>query len=125
MASVAGYTVLDQPPVIDFHAMLNPVLIGSLVPVVLFAWSRARQARDPLAAWALVWMGASYLPLIALAVVSDRVMYIYYALPVVPGLAIATTVLLTRANLPRLVAWGYLAAMAVVFVASFPFRQVP
>jgi dolichyl-phosphate-mannose-protein mannosyltransferase len=125
VASVAGYTVLDLPPTIDFHAMLNPVLIGSLVPVVLFAWTRAREARDPLAAWALVWMAASYLPLVALAVVSNRVMYIYYALPVVPGLAIATTVLLRRASLPRIVAWGYLAAMAAAFVASFPFRQVP
>ena len=124
VATVAGYTVLDMAPTIVFHALVNPILIGTLVPVVLFAWTRARR-QDPLAGWSLVWMGANYLPLIALALVSNRVMFIYYTLPVIPGLAIATAVLLTRARLPILVAWGYVAAMAVAFVAFFPFRQVP
>ena len=40
-------------------------------------------------------------------------------------LAIGTALLLSRAGLPRLVTWGYLAASLLAFVAWFPFRQLP
>ncbi len=123
-AVVAGY-VVDVDPRLDFHALINPVLIGSLAPVTLFAWARAWRERDRLAGWTLLWMAASYVPLIVLALVSDRVMFLYYALPVIPGLAIATAVLLRRARLPDIVTWGYMAAMLAAFVAYFPFRQLP
>ena len=112
--------------VIDFHVMLNPVLIGSLVPVVLFAGAGrdsmlsagglgtrldGRQLSPVDRARGRLRSGCTFITPSR----SSR------------GLPLAT-VLLTRAapSLPprRL---GYLAAMAVVFVASclFPFRQVP
>ena len=131
-SSVNG-TVVNSVPSVEFHAVLNPILIGSLVPVALLTGARARDsapAEVPFAEttsevdrWSLAWMGASFLPFVALALVSNRTTYLYYILPFVPALAIATAVTLRR--LPRLVTWGYLAAMAAAFVAYFPFRQVP
>ena len=43
----------------------------------------------------------------------------------VPALVVASVVVVTRARLPRFVAWGYLAATVVAFIAYFPFRQIP
>jgi hypothetical protein len=52
-------------------------------------------------------------------------MYLYYFLPVVPGVAAAIAIFLTRARLPRVVTYGYLVAYAAGFLAYFPFRQIP
>ena len=55
----------------------------------------------------------------------EGIEYIYYALPLVPAIAIAITLLLMRSGLPRFVRWGFLGAYAIGFVAYFPFRQIP
>ena len=128
--SMVNGQVVGSAPSVEFHAILNPILIGSLVPVVLLTWSRIRDrvtelvtdVTSDLDRWALAWMAATFLPFVALALVSNRITYLYYILPFVPALAIATAVTLGR--LPRLVTWGYLAAMTAAFIAYFPFRTL-
>ena len=61
----------------------------------------------------------------ALALLSQRITYLYYFLPVIPALAVATALVLRRSGLPRFVTVGYLIAFLAAFVAYFPFRQIP
>jgi dolichyl-phosphate-mannose--protein O-mannosyl transferase len=92
--------------------------------MVFTLWSAWRTG-SRLARWSVVWAAANYLPYVFLAVVAQRVTYIYYFLPVVPAVAVAIAILLRRSNLPRSVMWGFVAVYVVGFVAYFPFRQVP
>jgi predicted membrane-bound dolichyl-phosphate-mannose-protein mannosyltransferase len=108
---------------IDFHAAVNPVLLASVALIVPFgAWAAWRQ-RNAVAGFALIWAAATYLPFVALAAFDDRLMYLYYALPVIPALAMLAAVLVLR--LPRPAVWLYLAAMAVAFSVYFPFKALP
>ena len=121
----AGDKVISNTPSIDFRGALNPLLAGAIPLATLFAVWLAWRARNRLAIWAIVWAAANYLPYVALAIISDRITYIYYFLPVIPAVAIAIALLLLRSGLPRFVLWGYLAAYLVGFAAYFPFRRIP
>jgi 4-amino-4-deoxy-L-arabinose transferase-like glycosyltransferase len=120
-----GEEVVSRTATIDFRGALNPVLAGTIPLAALFVGWVAWRTRNVLAVWAIVWAAANFLPLVWLALVSQRVTYLYYFLPVVPALAVAVAILLTRARLPRAVVWGYLVAYAVGFLAYFPFREIP
>ena len=52
---------------------------------IWFAWRK----RDTTALWAVTWAAAHWLPYLLLALISDRIMYIYYFLPTVPAVATA------------------------------------
>jgi dolichyl-phosphate-mannose-protein mannosyltransferase len=121
----AGDTILAINPTIDFRGAMNPVLIGSLFVAFLFTGWLAWKRRSRLAGWSVVWAAANYLPYVGLAVFSQRVTYIYYFLPVIPALAVATALLLRRSGLPRFVTVGYVVVFLAGFVAYFPFRQIP
>jgi hypothetical protein len=120
-----GNTVIRTTPSIDFRGALNPVLAGAIPLAFLFAIWAAWRMDNRLARWSVVWAAANFLPFVVLALVSDRVMYLYYFLPVVPAVAVAVAVLLLRAGLPRFVAWGFIGAFALGVLAYFPFRQIP
>ena len=117
--------VVDSRAVVQFHAALNPVLIGGLTIVAAFAAWRAARMGDRLAAFGLAWLAAMVLPYVALALLSNRAMYLYYILPAVPVIALLSALFLRRARLPGVVTWTYLAASAAAFAAAFPFRQPP
>ena len=122
--SVDG-TVIATHASIDFRGAMNPVLLGAMSLAVPFAiWSALRR-RIRLAIWALIWIGANYLPYVALALVSNRITYIYYFLPVVPALSAIIALLILRSGLPRAVQLGYVVVYLVGFGAYFPFRQIP
>jgi hypothetical protein len=110
---------------IEFRGALNPVLASAIPLAALFTAWYAWRFRDRLTLWAVTWGLANYVPYLLLAVFTHRIMYIYYALPLVPAFAVGIAMLLTRAGLPRPVRWGFLAAYFVGFVAYFPFRQLP
>jgi hypothetical protein len=112
-------------PRIDFRGALNPLLVGAIPLAALFTAWYAWRTRAPVALWAISWAAANYLPYLALALFTNRIMYIYYVLPLVPAVAVGVALLLTRAGLPRPVRWGFLLAYAAGFVAYFPFRQIP
>jgi dolichyl-phosphate-mannose-protein mannosyltransferase len=121
----AGDKILAITPTVDFRGAMNPILIGSMPIAFLFTGWLARKRRSRLATWSLIWGGANYLPYVALALFSQRVTYLYYFLPVIPALAVATALTLRRSGLPRFVTLGYLAAFLATFFAYFPFRQIP
>jgi predicted membrane-bound dolichyl-phosphate-mannose-protein mannosyltransferase len=121
----AGEEVLRAAPSIDFRGALNPLLTGAIPLSALFVLWYARRTRNGLALWAVAWGAANYLPFVVLAIITHRIMYIYYLLPAVPAIAAAIAILLVRARLPRFVLWGFVAAYVVGFAAYFPFRQIP
>ncbi len=121
----AGETIVATRATIDFRGAMNPILIGSMFIAFLFAGWLAWKGRSRLAVWSVVWAAANYLPYLALALLSQRVTYIYYFLPVIPALAVATALLLRRSSLPRFVTVGYVAVFLAGFIAYFPFRQIP
>jgi dolichyl-phosphate-mannose-protein mannosyltransferase len=121
----AGDTVVAINPTIDFRGAMNPILIGSLFVAFLFTGWLAWKRQSRLAVWSVVWAAANYLPYVVLALLSQRITYIYYFLPVIPALAVATALLLRRSGLPRFVTFGYVVVFLAGFVAYFPFRQIP
>ena len=102
----AGEKVLSTVPRIDFRGALNPLLAGTIPLAMLFGAWYAWRARSRTAQWAIAWAAANYLPYIALALATRRIMYLYYFLPVVPAVAVALAILLLRAGLPRPVRLG-------------------
>lgn len=125
VTTTSGGAVVAKVATITFTGALNPLLAGAIPLATLFTAWYAWSTRHRLALWAITWGIANYVPYLLLAVFTRRIMYIYYALPLVPALAIATALLLTRAGLPRVVKWGFLVAYLVGFAAYFPFRQIP
>lgn len=121
----AGDTVLSSLPSIDFRGAMNPILVG-LIPIsMLYAVWYAWREDSRMARWAVTWAAANYLPFLLLALVSRRVMYIYYMLPTIPAIAVAMVLLLMRSGMPKPVRWGLIAAYVVGFIAYYPFRQIP
>jgi len=110
---------------VEFRGALNAFLAGVMPLAVVWAAWYAWRKRDPLAIWATIWAAAMYLPYVALALVSDRVMYLYYMVPVVPGVAAAVALFLTRAGLPPVVRWAFVGLFAAGVIAYFPFRTIP
>jgi len=121
----SGEEIVAIHPTIDFRGAMNPILIGSLVVAFLFTGWLAWKRQSRLAGWSIVWAAANYLPFVALALLTQRVTYIYYFLPVIPALAVATALLLRRSRLPRFVTIGYLLVFIAGVAAYFPFRQIP
>jgi predicted membrane-bound dolichyl-phosphate-mannose-protein mannosyltransferase len=120
-----GDTVVAITPSIDFRGALNPILVGAVPVATLFTLWFAWRTGSPLARWSIAWAAANYLPYVVLAIVAQRITYIYYFLPVVPAAAVAVAILLRRSGLPRAVMWGFVAVYLVGFAAYFPFRQIP
>ncbi len=110
---------------VQFRALLNPVLIGLTALALPWAAWAAWKRRDPVASWGLLWTAGNILPYVILAIVSSRVMYFYYILPAIPGLAILAASFLIGSRMPRIVIVVWMIAMAALFIAWFPFRQIP
>ncbi|HEX6512972.1 MAG TPA: glycosyltransferase family 39 protein [Chloroflexota bacterium] len=118
----ANGQVLRQIPEMSFTGAMNPYLIFLAPIAIASAAYIAWKTRDRLAALAVCWMIATYLPFYALAA-AGRVSYIFYFLPTVPAVALAIGLLLQR--LPLAVRCAYLAAYLLGFASLFPFRVLP
>jgi dolichyl-phosphate-mannose-protein mannosyltransferase len=120
-----GETIVAQTPAILFRGAMNPVLMAPLGLALLVSLGVAWRTGHRMATWAIVWGLANWLPYVLLVLVSHRVTYIFYFLPVVPAAAAALAVLLWRSTLPRWIGGVYSVAYVIGFVAYFPFRQLP
>ena len=121
----SGDDIVSKTPSVDVRGAMNPFLMGAIPLGFLFAGWLAWTRRHRLALWAVVWAAANYIPYVALSVISQRITYIYYILPVIPAIAIATALLLRRSGLPRPVMVGFIVLFLVGFAAYFPFRRIP
>ena len=120
---VADGKVVTTKPSIYFRGAMNPALSGVAVMALFYAgWAWVRR-RDPLACWTVVWTAGVFLPYVGLSVVSHRISYLFYALPLVPAYAIAVALMLWHEGMPRAVRWGFAVALLLGFAAYFPFRD--
>lgn len=120
-----GETVIARVAQVDFRGAMNPLLMAPLLIGFLVSLGLAVRRGHRLAAWAVVWALANWLPYVLLVLVSGRVTYLFYFLPVVPAVAAFLALLLWRSGLPRWIGGVYAAVYVVGFLAYFPFRQIP
>ncbi len=109
-----------QTQKILFMAEMNDYLVFAAPFALLYAGQRAWAASSSLAALAVAWVAANHLPVVLAWAVFSRTSYIYYMVPVIPGMAWALAVLL--ADLPRAMRWCFAAAMLFAFIVGFPFK---
>jgi 4-amino-4-deoxy-L-arabinose transferase-like glycosyltransferase len=121
----SGDNLVSRVARIDFRGAMNELMTGAIPIAMLFTIWFAWRRRDGAAVWAVSWAAGNWLPYALLGVISNRIMYIYYFLPMVPAVATAIAILLLRSKLPRFVLWSYLALYVVGFIAYFPFRILP
>jgi predicted membrane-bound dolichyl-phosphate-mannose-protein mannosyltransferase len=122
-----GDELKENRPVVFFRGAMNPYVLD-LWPLVLpFAacvwWARRPGAN--LAALSLAWFAMMLLPFVAASLIGQRISYLFYFLPTLPSIVLATSGFLLTPGLPRPVLWVYLGAVLLGFYGYFPFRPVP
>ena len=120
---VVGDEVVTTKPLIYFRGAMNPALSGIAVMALFYAAWRWVRRKDALACWSVVWAAGVFLPYVGLSVFAHRISYLFYALPLVPAYAVATSLMLWHEGMPRTARWGFAVAMLLGFAAYFPFRQ--
>ncbi|MCX6022904.1 MAG: glycosyltransferase family 39 protein [Chloroflexi bacterium] len=122
-----GEEVRETRPLVLFLGAMNPFILHLFPLGLAFAahvWRR-REAEADWGALALAWFFFTYAPFFLTTVLFHRISYLYYFLPTLPAVALANSLFLTRARLPRLVLWVYLAAVLLGFYGYFPFKSIP
>ncbi|GEM_PF-343465 len=113
--------VIRQFDSILFRGALNPYLIAGLPLALAYALARLRGSDNRNALLALVWFALAYLPFLPATVLDHRIAYIYYMLPAVPAIALASAELFADPRIPRSVTIGYIVAILYGFAGYFPF----
>ncbi|HEY8741595.1 MAG TPA: glycosyltransferase family 39 protein [Chloroflexota bacterium] len=113
--------VIRQFDSILFRGALNPYLIAGLPLALAYALARLRGSDNRNALLALVWFALAYLPFLPATVLDRRIAYIYYMLPAVPAIALASAELFADPRIPRSVTIGYIVAILYGFAGYFPF----
>lgn len=122
-----GDQLRENRPVVFFRGAMNPYVL-MLWPLSLsfaaYIWWRRRPGAE-IAALALAWFAMMFLPFLAASLIGQRISYLFYFLPVLPSIIVATSGFLLTPGLPRPLLWGYLFAVLLGFYGYFPYRPVP
>jgi hypothetical protein len=113
--------IIRQYASILFRGALNPYLIAGLPMALAYALARLRGLDKRNALLALVWFALAYLPFLPATVLDHRISYIYYMLPAVPAIALASAELFSDKRIPRAVTAGYIVGILYGFAGYFPF----
>ena len=122
-----GDELKENRPLIFFRGAMNPYVLHLWPLALAFAvwvWWR-RQSGVELSAFSLAWFVMMYLPFVAASLFGQRISYLFYFLPTLPSIVLASSGFLLGAGLPRPVVWAYLCAVLFGFYGYFPFRPVP
>jgi dolichyl-phosphate-mannose-protein mannosyltransferase len=120
---VNGKVITTQPSTY-FRGALNPALAGVALTALFYAGWRWVRLKDRLACWSVVWASGVFFPYVFLSVVSHRISYLFYALPLVPAYSVAAALMLWHEGFPRACRWGFAVALLLGFAAYFPFRNL-
>lgn len=104
-----------------FRGAMNAYLIFTAPLAGGYVLAVLHKQFDRTALLAGVWFAVTYLPFVPATVLDHRIAYIYYMLPVIPAITVASAQLFADPRIPRAVTWGYIVAIGWGFAAYFPF----
>jgi predicted membrane-bound dolichyl-phosphate-mannose-protein mannosyltransferase len=122
--TASGDEVIGQKTTVHFRGMFNPAVVGVASIGLFLCASLAFRTGAHLPVWAITWFIGNFAPYLVLHALTDRPLYIFYALPLVPTFVVSVVPLLWAAGLPRAVRWGYAAAVVLGVAVLFPFRTI-
>lgn len=113
--------VVRQYDSILFRGAMNPFLLFLLPLSFAYAIGQLNTPHRRNAVLSLTWFAVTFLPFIPITVIDHRISYIYYFLPSIPALALATAELFTSPRMPRWVIAGLIGGILYGFAGYFPF----
>ena len=118
-------TVVGTYTRIHFNGAMNPLTIYLTLPTVLYQTYLYFTRRQDISLLAIAWFAGTYLPFIPMALMWNRIMYLFYFLNTVPSVCIAITSMALDQKPPKIIMGLYLLAVVGMFVMMFPFKAVP
>ena len=113
--------IVRQYDSILFRGAMNPFLLFLLPLSFAYAIGQLNTPYRRNAVLSLTWFAVTFLPFIPITVIDHRISYIYYFLPSIPALTLATAELFTSPRMPRWVIAGLVGGVLYGFAAYFPF----
>ena len=110
---------------IHFNGAMNPLIIYLTVPSIIYAGYLFVTRKDRTSLLSLAWFAGTYLPFIPMALLWNRVMYLFYFLYTIPSVCIAIALMALDQRPPKLILGLYLLSVIAMFVMMFPFKSVP
>jgi len=122
---IVDSTVVGTYTSIHFNGAMNPLIIYLTLPTILYEAYLYFSRRQDTSLFAITWFAGTYLPFIPMALLWNRIMYLFYFLNTVPSVCIAITSMALDQKPPKIIMGLYLLAVIGMFVMMFPFKAVP
>jgi predicted membrane-bound dolichyl-phosphate-mannose-protein mannosyltransferase len=122
---IADGTVVGTYTSIHFNGAMNPLIIYLTLPSILYEAYLYFTRRDDVSLLAIAWFAGTYLPFIPMALLWNRIMYLFYFLNTLPSVCIAITSMALDQKPPKIIMGLYLLAVLGMFITMFPFKAVP
>jgi len=110
---------------VHFEGAMNPLIIYLTLPAILYTGYLFFSRRDDVSLLGIAWFAGTYLPFIPMALLWNRIMYLFYFLNTIPSVCIAITSMALDQKPPKIIMGLYLLAVVGMFVMMFPFKAVP
>lgn len=122
---IADGAVVGTYTSIHFNGAMNPLIVYLTLPTIIYAAYLFYSKRDELSLFTVAWFVGTYLPFIPMAILWNRIMYLFYFLNTTPSVCIAISSMTLDQRPPKVVLGLYLIAVVAMFVMMFPFKAVP
>jgi dolichyl-phosphate-mannose--protein O-mannosyl transferase len=122
--SISGGKIVATRPTVYFQGAINPFIIFMAIPAFCAAIPAVWRNSDGVAALGICWFLGTFLPLAIDAQVSGRISYIYYMVPVMPGIYLLVTRLFSPRNMPVAATIGWGLALIYGMGDLYPLRMI-
>ncbi len=122
--AVEAGAVKANRTLIFFRGGMNPFVVAMTPLALVSAVYLAVRGADSLALFALSLFAMTHLPNYLALLVTYRIEYIYYFLPSMPAVALATAQLFRQQGLPSYLTWAYVGAVLLGYYEYFPYKQI-